>query len=76
MENRLQKLTEKLYNEGLSKGKQEADRVLEQAHIEAKECIDKATLQAQHRNRSGIGCPSKHRRGERADSERNHLKYH
>jgi V/A-type H+-transporting ATPase subunit E len=47
MENRLQKLTEKLYNEGLSKGKQEADRVLEQAHIEAKECIDKATLQAQ-----------------------------
>ena len=47
MENRLQKLTEKLYNEGLSKGKQQADIVLEQANIEAKECIDKATLQAQ-----------------------------
>ena len=47
MENRLQKLTEKLYNEGLSKGKQQADIVLEQANIEAKECINKATLQAQ-----------------------------
>ena len=47
MENKLQKLTEKLYNEGLSKGKQEADKVLEQAQIEAKECIEKATLQAQ-----------------------------
>ena len=47
MENKLQKLTEKLYNEGLSKVKQEADKVLEQAHSEAKECVDKATLQAQ-----------------------------
>jgi hypothetical protein len=34
MENRLQKLTEKLYNEGLSKGKQQADIVLEQANID------------------------------------------
>ncbi len=47
MENRLQKLTEKLYNEGLSKGKQEADKVLEQAHAEAQRCIDEANRQAQ-----------------------------
>lgn len=46
MENKLQKLTEKLYNEGLSKGKQEADRILEQAQIDAQKTIEQANNQA------------------------------
>lgn len=58
MQNKLQELTDKLYNEGLSKGKQEgeeilakaraeADAVLEQARKEAEDILAKARRQAE-----------------------------
>jgi V/A-type H+-transporting ATPase subunit E len=46
MENKLQELTDKLYNEGLSKGRREAEELLAKAKIEAQEIIDKARSQA------------------------------
>ena len=57
MQNKLQELTDKLYNEGLSKGKQEAeeikataqkeaDAIISQANQKAKEILDAANKQA------------------------------
>ncbi len=46
MENKLQELTEKLYNEGLSKGKQEAEELINAAQKEAEQIITKANEQA------------------------------
>lgn len=46
MENKLQQLTEKLYNEGLSRGKQEAEDLLEKSRMEAKKMIDEAQKSA------------------------------
>jgi len=46
MQNKLQELTDKLYNEGLSKGRREAEELLAKAKIEAQEIIDKARSQA------------------------------
>ena len=42
MQDKLQELTEKLYNEGLSKGKAEAEQLLAQAHKEAEAIVAKA----------------------------------
>ncbi len=42
MQNKLQELTEKLYNEGLSKGKKEAEDMILKAKREAEEIISKA----------------------------------
>ena len=42
MQDKLQELTEKLYNEGLSKGKAEAEQLLAQAHKEADAIVAKA----------------------------------
>lgn len=42
MQDKLQELTEKLYNEGLSKGKEEGERLLEQARKEAASIVAKA----------------------------------
>lgn len=47
MENKLQELTNKLYNEGLSKGKQAADSLLAKAKEEANKIISDATAQAE-----------------------------
>lgn len=47
MENKLQELTQKLYNEGLSKGKQEAETLLSSAQKEAAEIVAKAKAQAE-----------------------------
>lgn len=47
MQNKLQELTDKLYNEGLSKGKQEAEQMKANAKNEAAEIIAKAKEQAQ-----------------------------
>ena len=44
---KLQELTEKLYNEGLSKGKEEAAKVLEEARKQAEEIIAQAQKEAQ-----------------------------
>lgn len=46
MQNKLQELTDRLYNEGLSKGKQEADRLIEQARQEAGSIVEKARQEA------------------------------
>lgn len=42
MENKLQELTEKLYNEGLSKGRAEAETVLAKAHQDAERIVAEA----------------------------------
>ncbi|MCC8063168.1 MAG: hypothetical protein LIO68_08015 [Rikenellaceae bacterium] len=42
MENKLQQLTEKLYNEGLSKGRAEAEAVLAKAHEDAEKIVAEA----------------------------------
>jgi V/A-type H+-transporting ATPase subunit E len=46
MQNKLQQLTEKLYNEGLSKGQQEADDLIAKAKEEALQIVDKARKDA------------------------------
>jgi V/A-type H+-transporting ATPase subunit E len=44
--NKLQELTEKLYNEGLSKGQQEAEAILNQAKAEAEKILSEAGSRA------------------------------
>ena len=46
MQNKLQELTDRLYQEGLSKGRQEADQLLEKARKEAQEIVAKAKEEA------------------------------
>ncbi|MBO4595234.1 MAG: hypothetical protein J5632_01290 [Bacteroidales bacterium] len=46
MQNKLQELTEKLYNEGLAKGKEEGELILSQAKKEAADTIEKAKTEA------------------------------
>ena len=46
MQNKLQELTDKLYNEGLSKGKQEGEELLAKAKGQAEEMIAKAQAEA------------------------------
>ena len=46
MQNKLQELTDKLYNEGLSKGKQEGEELLAKAKVQAEEIIAKAQAEA------------------------------
>ena len=47
MQNKLQELTDKLYNEGLSKGKQEAEQMKANAKNEAAQIIAQAKAQAE-----------------------------
>jgi V/A-type H+-transporting ATPase subunit E len=46
MESKLQQLTEKLYNDGLSKGKSEAEHLVQHAHHQAVQIIEDAKKQA------------------------------
>lgn len=46
MQNKLQELTEQLYNEGLAKGREEGERILEEARSEASETIEEANRKA------------------------------
>lgn len=46
MQNKLQELTDKLYNEGLAKGKQEGEEILAKAKVQADEIIAKAKAEA------------------------------
>ena len=46
MQNKLQELTDKLYNEGLSKGKQEGEELLAKAKAQVDEMIAKAQAEA------------------------------
>ncbi len=47
MEDKLQQLTEKIYNEGVSKAKKESDHILEDAKIKAEEMINDAKEKAE-----------------------------
>ena len=46
MQNKLQELTDRLYNEGLSKGKQEAEALRARAEEEARQIVEAARAQA------------------------------
>ena len=46
MQNKLQELTDRLYNEGLSKGKQEGEELLAKAMVQAEEIVAKAQAEA------------------------------
>ena len=46
MDNKLQELTDRLYNEGLSKGKQEAEALLAKAKAQAEEIVAQARAEA------------------------------
>ena len=46
MQNKLQELTDKLYNEGLAKGKQEGEELLAKAKAQAEEIVAKAQAEA------------------------------
>lgn len=46
MQNKLQELTDKLYNEGLSKGKQEAEQLLAEAKAKAGKIVEDAQAEA------------------------------
>ena len=47
MQNKLQELTDKLYNEGLSKGKQEGEEILARARQEAAQIVSDARAEAE-----------------------------
>ena len=47
MQDKLQELTDKLYNEGLSKGKQDGEELLQKAHAEADNIVAKAKAEAE-----------------------------
>jgi V/A-type H+-transporting ATPase subunit E len=46
MQNKLQELTDRLYNEGLSKGKQEGEEILAKAKVQADDILAKAHAEA------------------------------
>ena len=46
MQNKLQELTDKLYKDGLSKGKQEGEEILAKAKVQAEEIVAKAQADA------------------------------
>ena len=46
MQNKLQELTDRLYNEGLSKGKQEGEELLAKAKVQADDIVAKAKAEA------------------------------
>jgi len=46
MSNKLQELTDKLFQEGLAKGREEGDKILSDARTEAEECVRKAREEA------------------------------
>ena len=46
MQNKLQELTDKIYKEGLSKGKQEGEEILAKAKVQADEIVAKAHAEA------------------------------
>ena len=47
MENKIQELTEKIFNEGVEKGRAEADRIIAEAKAEAAEILKKAEAEAE-----------------------------
>ena len=51
MENKLQELTKKLYDEGLEKGRAEADRLVGEAKNEAAKIVAEARAQAEESRR-------------------------
>lgn len=47
MQNKLQELTDKIYNEGVSKGKEEAEKIISDANAKAEKIISDAQAQSQ-----------------------------
>ena len=47
MQDKLQELTDRLYNEGLSKGKQDGEALLQKAHAEADDIVAQARAEAE-----------------------------
>lgn len=47
MENKIQELTDKIYQEGVQKGKEEAQKLIREAQEEAKEIVEKARKEAE-----------------------------
>ena len=47
MENKLQELTKKLYDEGLAKGRSEAERLLAEAHADARRIVEEALKESE-----------------------------
>ena len=47
MENKLQQLTQKLYDEGLEKGRAEADKLVADAKAEARKIVAEARAEAE-----------------------------
>ena len=47
MQNKLQELTDQLYNEGLAKGREEGERLLEEARAEASRTVADANRKAE-----------------------------
>lgn len=47
MENKIQQLTEKLYNEGVSKGKQASQQIIEEANLHSDKIVEQAKKEAQ-----------------------------
>ena len=64
MQNKLQELTDKLYNEGLSKGKQEGEELLAKAKAQVDEMIAKAQAEAADAFNNGLIAECKKRFGE------------
>ncbi len=46
MENKLQQLTQKLYDEGLEKGRADADKLVSEARAEAQKIVAEANARA------------------------------
>ena len=55
---KLQELTEKLYNDGLSKGREEGERLLEEARKQAEEIVAQARRQAEDIVSEATGKPT------------------
>ncbi len=64
MENKLQQLTQKLYDEGLEKGRAEADRLVAEAKTNAAKIVKEARAQAEkivaEGQHQGRGCGEEH----------------
>lgn len=62
MENKLQELTKKLYDEGLEKGRAEADRLVGEAKNEAAKIVAEARAQPRRSSRRPVTRPKMSRR--------------
>jgi len=67
MQNKLDQLTQKIYQEGIDKAKEEADKIKQEAHQEAKEILESARQEADDLRREAEQEASQLRRNTEAD---------